>query len=307
MSKKYKVNLDKNALTQVQVYKKGREKYLQLKIYDACEVILDEIPKSKKIENRKNTIVKKLRFTKLSDYEEQLSFPHELSEVDKNLIATAHEELNYYELEDQGWIFKEEYYLIFGEFDAIEVEEFKLELITSEREICEAILSTKDFKRIVKNGIPQETYDDLMDSSSESGSVFNELTMLSLDGVEVKNFQNNFKKIYAKEVEKLKINKRNSELKKLKYAFVRDSWIKCSNYGLIIYEEFDSSKLGCNVSLNKIFGSNQTFITYSMTYDGKDFEFDGGDGPSSVDDALVDSSGNQYEFSIIESDDEYDE
>ena len=98
---------------------------------------------------------------------------------------------------------------------------------------------------------------------------------------------------------------RPSEKKKiksseLKYAVVGEYWIKRAWYYLIIYEDFDFSKISIDVSRDYVFGSNTFYDTFSLSYDGRYFEFFENYGRNSTNEYIVDGNGKRSDFFVLD-------
>jgi hypothetical protein len=165
--------------------------------------------------------------------------------------------------------------------------------------------------------MPYEDYLEFDGESEYCSPCFDERTMLSVNNIEFKDFQKLFKvkydqavKQYDKEHPKSKDtnNKKGSEHT---FAIVGERWIKRAWYSLTIYEEFDFSKLEIHISREQNFGRNSYVEIFSLSYDGKEFEFQENHGANSEEMCLMTSDGKVKDFEILEeeyeNDDEDDE
>jgi hypothetical protein len=173
---------------------------------------------------------------------------------------------------------------------------------------------TKDqYQSYLSEGLPQDQYDELDQNAEISGPIYDELTMIDLDGVEIPGFHKLFKSKYdqsLKEYEKKYGKKLSSKAKKTKieYAVVGERWVKRSWYTLEIFEEFDINKLSIELSRDVYFGRSEHVDTFSLNYAGREFEFKENFGANSDDYYLMKSNGERNNFDIIDSDnDNWDE
>ncbi|MCF8194587.1 MAG: hypothetical protein K9J38_01180 [Polynucleobacter sp.] len=302
----------KNSLIKQEFYKKGKLSFYIESKWDECSILLDKKPKSKMVDGKKVTTLKNISF-KDSEFnkKERLVIPDDFSNDDKKILRKQFKDHNFYSIDDYGWKNSKETYTLFGEFSIEEVPVHVLTLFTSEIEGLEMSISKEQFDEYRTVGMPYSDYEEFEDSVYYSGPIFDELTSLSVDDVEISDFEKIFSKKYdlaLKQYEKERppIIKSNKKIAKsnICYAVVGGRWIKRSWYKLTIYEEFDFSKMVINISRDYFFGQNNYSETFTLSYGDIDFDFYENNGTNSDSCELMSSDGKIYSFEILDDEDE---
>lgn len=173
------------------------------------------------------------------------------------------------------------------------------------------IITRAQFVDYCKNGMPQEIYEQLNYNYVYMDHIFDWTTNLSIDEMELSDFQRKFKKKYNQALKKLQltISKQGegkiipfSKSKKLplKYAIVGKGEVRGCEHKLTIREEFDFEKLEIYLTKNKILGY-EDIITFDLKYAGEQFEYyTASSGHEST--FLVCSNGDTKEFEVNDED-----
>jgi hypothetical protein len=298
-----------NSLVKEEIYKKGKLKLTILSTWKKCVILVDSIPKSKTIDGLKITEFKNIEFkANRYDFKNSLNLPDELSKNEKSKIKEILKDGFTWMLDREGWKSIKSVYKVRGEFNSINVPVHKLTLRTSQIELVHRSITSEEFEDYSKNGMPRSLFED---SILTSDPKFDELTSLYIDEVELPEFSKNFKIKYDQAVidDNFKFPKIKTKAKKneIDYAVIGESWIKRSCYDLIIYEEFDFSKLEILISRDYLFGKETCYETFSLQYNEIDFQFREHWGANSSDYALIDSNGNETELNLIDDDEEYED
>jgi hypothetical protein len=248
----------------------------------------------------------------------KLIFPENLSEAEVKLIKSEYKkQKSEYYLNVKGWAADNNLsYVVYGKFEVKEVPVHKLTLVTSQTELCVMKISEDQFSNYLKNGVPENEYEELDYSTNYSSPVFNTDTgiALDLDGHDVLNFYDLFKLKYNKAVEIYEESHpqiKTQKISDLEFAAVSERFIKRSFYTLTIYEEFDFEKLEIEISKYDNFGSESKTLGFNLSYSGvtsdPHFEFYSHEGTDYIDDALISSNGVRYDLSVVESEEDSEE
>ena len=303
--------LNKNALVNEKIFKKGKHTFSVISTYSKCVLIANNIPKSKQVKGLKYTIFKNFDFKEGgSNYKRKLILPDDLDEEESKLLKQLFKSDYIYSwrLKEHGWKSFKETYLLIGEFESIEVPVHRLTLFSSEQELQIMFLSKEQVHEICKNGLPQSLIDELSGESEVSAPVFDERTTLTIDDKEVPDFYKKFKIKYDN-ARKRKIifdSSKNIDItsSEHKFALIGENYIKRSWYQLTIYEDFDFSNLDINISRESIFGSDSYLETFSLNYGDLTFEFLENYGVSSSEIYIIDSNGKRITFKIVDDEEE---
>ena len=295
-----------NSLVKEEIYKKGKLKLSISSTWKKCVLITDSIPKSKIIDGIKITEFKNIQFKENEfDFKTKLVLPDELTETEREKLKNIFKDGFTWMLDSEGWKPSKLVYRLKGEFNAPSVPVHKLTLFTSEIELIHRSITSEEFQDYSKNGMPRSLFEDSVETSAP---IFDDLTSLTIDEVEVPNFQKNFKIQYDLAVKDTAFEPApfNNKLKtkETHYAVIGESWIKRSWYDLIIYEDFDFSKIEISVSRDYVFGKEICYETFSLLYDKIEFEFRENFGANSSDFSLIDNKGNVTNLNLFDDDDE---
>ena len=295
-----------NSLVKEEIYKKGKLKLSISSTWKKCVLITDNIPKSKIIDGIKITEFKNIQFKENEfDFKTKLVLPDELTETEREKLKNIFKDGFTWMLDSEGWKPSKLVYRLKGEFNAPSVPVHKLTLFTSEIELIHRSITSEEFQDYSKNGMPRSLFEDSVETSAP---IFDDLTSLTIDEVEVPNFQKNFKIQYDLAVKDTAFEPApfNNKLKtkETHYAVIGESWIKRSWYDLIIYEDFDFSKIEISVSRDYVFGKEICYETFSLLYDKIEFEFRENFGANSSDFSLIDNKGNVTNLNLFDDDNE---
>ena len=298
-----------NSLVKEEVYKKGKLTFTILSTWKKCVILIDSIPKSKTIDGLKITEFKDIEFKSNGyDFKNSLNLPDEISKIEKSKIKEILKDGFTWMLDREGWKSIKSIYRLRGEFNSINVPVHKITLYTSEIELVHRSITSEEFEDYSKNGMPRSLFEDSILTSEPK---FDELTSLYIDDAELSEFSKIFKIKYDQAVidSNFKTPKTNTKSKKnqIHYSVIGESWIKRSCYDLIIYEEFDFSKLEILVSRDYVFGKNTCYETFSLQYNEIDFQFREHWGANTSDYSLIDCNGNETELNLIDDDDDDDD
>jgi hypothetical protein len=303
-----------NALLQEESYKKGKSTFCIESKWKECLIIVDKKPKSKNIDSKKVTVLNNPKLIDHQyDYKKKLVLSEGMADSDKKLIRKKYRDNDLYSIDDDdGWKSLKETYTLLGDFEIKEVPVHELTLFTSEVEGLGMSITKKQFDEYRTVGMPYLDFEEFEGSTEYCAPIFNEMTSLSVDDVEISNFQKLFKQKYdqaAKDYEiefppNKKSNKKSTK-SNLSYAVIGDRWIKRSWYKLTIYEEFDFSKIIIHISRNRLFGQDAHVETFTLSYGDVEFDFYQNDGANSDSYELRSSDGKSVGFEVL--DEEYDE
>ena len=305
--------LKTNALLREDFYKKGKSTFCIESMWKECLIIVDKKPNSKNIDSKKVTVLNNPTLIDHQyDYKKKLVTSEGMSDSDKKLIRKKYRDNDLYSIDDDGWKSSKETYTLFGDFEIKEVPVHELTLFTSEVEGLVMTITKKQFDEYRTEGMPYSDYEEFEGSTEYCSPIFDEMTLLSVDGVEISNFQKLFKQKYDQAVKEYEIefppnkksNKKNAK-SSLSYAVVGDRWIKRSWYKLTIYEEFDFSKIIIHISRDVLFGQDSYAETFTLSYGDIEFDFYENDGANSDSCELMTSDGKRFDFEVL--DEEYDE
>jgi len=153
-------------------------------------------------------------------------------------------------------------------------------------------------------GMPADDYYDFTNSEDYCDAIYDELTTLTVDDVEVTEFTSFMDAAYAefvKQQSKKKARKTAAKSPELSYAVAGERWIKRSWYKVTINEEFDISKLAVLFYRNEHFGGSHR-DTFALTYDKKEVELHKSYDSNADTEYLITSGGEQFDFSVFEDD-----
>ena len=297
-----------NAFTRHRVYRKGKRMLSVISTWPRCVLIVDTIPRAQTNVDTKVTEFADVKFYKNeNDCDTEIKIPDTFSKAERSRLEKDFK-ANPYCLHGDGWDLGETTYYLHGDFETKSVTAHTVTLFTSEVELVYKPLSKKQFKDYAENGMPQSEFDD---SIAESDPIFDELTMLTIDGAEVPDFQSRFKAKYDLAVRVAQADKRDAreatKSQNVAYAVIGESWIKRSWYDLTIYEDFDFSKVDVSVSRFHIFGTGVHRDFFTITYDGFEFEFRENLGANYSEYFLIDSKGNKTDLNLFDDDDDDDD
>ena len=261
------------------------------------------------------TNLKELTFkTHAYDSIQKLIISDEVPEEDVKIIKREYRKDNIYFIDEFGWRASKTTYILHGQFDYKKVPVHELTLFTSEIQGLLMKIGREKFNEYKKIGMPYSDYEEFEENTSYSGPIFDELTTLTIDDVEIPNLKNLFKTKYGEAVKQYeKENKKTTKAKKKnpkstpEYAVIGEKWIKRSWYKLTIYEEFDFSKLHIYISRDMIFPTDSYRETFSLGYDDKEFEFYEADGTNADSCSLITSDGKEIGFNLLDEEDKYKE
>lgn len=293
-----------NSLIKEEIYKKGKITFSVFSTWKKCVLLVDRVPKSKVIDDIKVTEFLNIQFKENEyEFENKLVLPIELSNNEKLKIKNIIKDGFTWMLDSEGWKSKKSIYKLYGEFSAVSVPVHKLTLFTSEIELVHRSITSEEFNEYSKNGMPRSLFEDSVETSSP---IFDELTSLSIDEVEIPEFNKNFKIKYDLAVKDAAFDPPPANIKlkskQIQYAVIGESWIKRSWYDLVIYEKFDFSKIEISVSRDYVFGKGTCYETFTIQYNGIDFLFRENWGANSSEYSLIDHKGNEINFNLIDDD-----
>ena len=304
----------KYSLVKQEVYKKGKLTFYIENKYQNPEILLDVEINLKKYDPITGLVLKNYSFKDGEyDYKTKLVITDEITTEDTKLIKRHYRKNEMYLIDEHGWKQSKKISILSGNFDIKKVSVNELTLFSGELEGLLQIISKEKFDDYEKNGMPYEDYLEFDGESEYCSPFFDERTMLSINDIEFNDFQKLFKekydqavKQYEKEHPKSKDTK-NKKVSDLTYAIVGERWIKRAWYSLTIYEEFDFSKLEIHISREQNFGRNSYVEIFSLSYDGKVFEFQENYGANSEEIFLMTSDGKEKDFEILEEEYEIDD
>jgi len=294
-----------NALIKEDVYQKGQLKLSIISTWKKCVVLAESIPKSKMIDGIKFTEFKNIDFKEnRSGFTRKLILPSEMDKSAALKLKRIFRDGFTWVIEREGWRHKKSSYKLRGEFSANSVPVHNLTLATSEIELVYRAITPSEFEDFSKNGMPRSLFEDSVETSSP---IFDDLTSLTIDEVEIPYFNKDFKIKYDQAIDQAKFeplaSKSESQNQEIKYAVIGESWIKRAWYDLTIFESFDLSKLNISISRNYIYGKNIFYDTFDLAYDGVEFEFRENWGASSSQFALIDNRGNESNLILFDDED----
>ena len=300
---KYIITPKKNkSLSKNTIYKKGKYSFSVTQVWKNCSIIVDKKPVIKKTEKSQYIVLKKFEFKDNEfNFKEKIVFSDNFLIEEKKNIKKLIKNSDLYLIEDMGWKESKEIFMIVGEFECKKVPVNELTLVAPEIEIIEEKINKNKFNEYKNNGIPFDEYSDIEGNSELCSPVFNDSISLHLN--ENFDLSNLVRKMYLEEIEKNEISSLESKIKKNKnfgYVVFIERWVKRSWYKLKIYEDFDVNKLSLSSSKFYTYGTNECFETFTLSYDGKEFEFIDNFGADSEDAYLVDNKGECFSFEVLE-------
>jgi hypothetical protein len=296
-----------NSLLKEEIYKKGKHVFSILTSWKKCVLIVDKVPKPQLIDGVKTTEFANIDFKEGEyDCKQTLMLADKSGDAENKKIRKIFKDGFYhYSFLDEGWKLHKIVYRLKGELSSQNVPVHKITLCTAQIELVYQVLSKAEFEDFAANGMPQSLYDDAVDNT---GFIFDASTGLSIDDLELQDFQNQFKVKYDKAVEDANFGEAPvSKAKEIQYAVVGESWTNRSWYDLTIYEDFDFSKIEVVVLRDYVFGKNVCYETFSIMYGESEFEFRENFGADSTDYCLIDSNGNQKDLTLFDDDDDDDD
>jgi hypothetical protein len=272
--------LTKNSIVEEQIFKKGKQTFSLINTWERGVLISETIPKSKVVDGNKVATLKNFKFKENEfDYKKKLVLPDDLSDADSKALKKLFksDDLKSWNLEEYGWSSSKCNYTLIGEFDYKKIPVHQLTLFCSEKELQIFFLTKTQVNQYSKEGLQQSVLDNFPFSVDVTDPVFDERTLLSVNDEEIPDFFNKFKVKYEKALknEEFPAISKHKKVKKseLEFAIVTENWIKRSWYELIIYEDFDFSKLKIYISRDNIFGSDSYVETFALNYGDLAFEF----------------------------------
>ena len=175
-------------------------------------------------------------------------------------------------------------------------------LFTSQIEYLCMNISKEKFIEYRDVGMSADDYYDFTNSEDYCDAIYDELTTLTVDDVEVTEFTSFMDAAYAeflKQQSSEASTKTPEKPSELTYAVAGERWIKRSWYKVTIKEEFDISKLDVSFYRNKHFGGSHR-DTFALTYDEKDVELHESYDSNADTEYLVTSGGEKTDFIVIE-------
>jgi hypothetical protein len=310
MAKKYLITPKKqNTLIQKEFYRKGKKFFYIETVWYKPEIVVDKKPNLKAFNPTEGFLLNTFKFKSGElDSKSKLVVPDNIVDTEAKKIKNEYRKYGYI-FDIEGWESAETEIRVFGDLDIEETPYHLITLFSSEIEVLLMKISKDQYQSYLSEGLPQDQYDELEQNAEISGSIYDESTIIDIDGTEIPNFHKLFKPKYihsVKEYEKkygTKLNNKNKKVK-IEYAVVGERWIKRSWFTLEIFEEFDISNLKIEISRDVYFGRTDYIDTFSLNYAGKEFEFKENYGADSDDYYLMTSAGERNHFDIIDSDEE---
>jgi hypothetical protein len=172
-----------------------------------------------------------------------------------------------------------------------------LTLFTPQSEYFYKTLNKDEFTDYVDNGVPEAVYEGLCDDAYYCEPIFSDDATLSVDDQEVAGFTNLITSAYERFVTGIDTS---APQPPRNFALVHSRWYKRAWYELEIDQPFDMTKL--SVSFSKYDHPDGRYeITYSLMYDGRDFEFDFSHDWNADSEYIIDDQGNSFDFSLRDS------
>lgn len=310
MAKKYIITpKKKNALIQKEFFRKGKKFFYIETVWDKPEIVVNKKPNLKGFNPTEGFLLDTYKFKSgEQDSKSKLIVPENISDIEAKKIKNEFRECGYI-IDIEGWESAETEIRAFGDLDIKETPYHLITLLSSEIEVLLMKITKDQYNSYLSEGLPQDQYEELEQNAEISGSIYDESTIIDIDGIEIPNFHKFFKPKYiqsVKEHEKKYGTKLESKNKKVKieYAIVGEKWIKRSWFTLEIFEKFDINKLNIEISRDVYFGKTDSVDTFSLSYAGNEFEFKENYGANSDDYYLMTSTGKRNHFDIIDSDEE---
>ena len=297
-------------LVQKKYYRKGKKYCYFETSWSNVELIFKKSPDIKKYKPDDGMLIEEFEF-KSDRLESELAIviPKDVPEKEKTKILAEYDSYPTSFIYVDGWTEAETTFEVKGKITIQKKPFHILTLFTPEFEELVMRVDKEKFSSYLKNGVPQEDIDELEDSTEFNAPIFDESTSIDIDGEEIPNIRNQLHKIYASKVKELDEAEvvKSKKRRKIEYAVVTTRWVKRSWYILPIFEQFNVDKLEVDLSREIHFGSNSIRDTFTVSYDGNEFEFKENYGANSEDSYLRTSSGECHDYNIIESEDDEDE
>lgn len=175
-------------------------------------------------------------------------------------------------------------------------------LFTSQIEYLCMNITKEQFQEFKDVGMPFEDHEEFNDSVDYCEPIFDELTTLSIDGKEIKEFTDFMNDEYKKHLHQYKTQisePKKTNSKDISYAVVGERWIKRSWYKLNIKDDFDFAKLSVVFARNKHFDSSSR-DTFTLFYADKDIAFVESYDSNADSEYLATSKGKTHHFDVLE-------
>jgi hypothetical protein len=303
-----KIHFPKNHLVCQSIYQKKDKTFSINRVWDEC-IVIANITSTTSTDLETITNFEILNFIENGEkYVEAISFDINLSQNMKQKISDILRDSELWKLHDLGWTKEKEIYFSKYNYTATQVPMHVLELTTQEIELISLSLSKDQFLEYKTNGMSEQFFnEDLRDNVEESGPIFSENLYLEVDGIEIPKFCELIKEKYKNAIDDFNSKfdrNENDNSSEIKYAVVGELFTKRSYYGITIYEDFDIDKINFSISKQKLLGRTEAFEMFEIYYDNRQFEFIGNSGASYDNFWLAASSGEIFDFNIIEDQDE---
>lgn len=175
----------------------------------------------------------------------------------------------------------------------------ELVLFTSQIEYQCLEISKSEFIDFNESGVLNDTYVEFQDSMDYCEPVYDEITTLLLDDVELKEFNTFMESEFTKYLDSKSLKEAPIKPKEdsIAYAVAGEKWYKRSLYKMRITENFDAKKL--KVTFYRNFHFDGSFRdTFTLFYYEQQFEF-AESYDSNVDiEYLTSSIGQRFDFTV---------
>ena len=180
-----------------------------------------------------------------------------------------------------------------------------LKLYTAETEYLEMAISKKEFQTYSNSGVPEDAIEKLEDHALYCAPFFDERCTMLLDDKEIAKANPVLQKLYDSALDALPDADTVRKPSK-KHALISERYVKRAWYGTEIEGKFDPKKLSLKINLLPRKDVSEDFVSYRLSYDAVELQFEDNFGASSSEMYLRDPEGNLIEAQL-ESDKDDDE
>jgi len=308
--KKYIITLSSNGqFLRTERYENGDQYFFTKEVVNGASLIISKKPRKFK---GQNTIIKDHNgfMTTPSVVQNQyIEFPDQFDPKTRKEIQKIFDEYGFMPYHED-FTSESETIEVVGDYDVHEVEERKLTLFTGSVEHCVMPLTKLDYERIKTDGMPHTTWQELESNTEESGPILTDSSTLYVNDEEVSGAHDLLAALFKEHNElegAVSKSVKATNARSAKYAARINRWTKRTFYSLKIYEVFDQSKVSLTVATRILIGDKKPVITFQVSYDGKELEFESDLGSNSEDIYLTNWEGHRSDFEIHEEEEEEEE
>lgn len=181
-----------------------------------------------------------------------------------------------------------------------------LKLYTAETEYLEMAISKKEFQTFADSGVTEDALEKLEDHPVYCAPFFDERSALLLDDKEIAKGNEVLRKLYDVALEEAQASQPVRKPSK-KCMLISERYIKRAWYSAQIEGKFDPKKLSIKVNFLDTKEADANFVSYRVSYDDIELQFEENFGASSSETYLRNSDGELNEARLASDEDDSDE